>query len=76
MISEGESVSELDNSREDHSSVLFLGGGGSRGRGRRFVELSIRKLPPKRQEYVTFFTGGCTWNSFCIRPVQSSVESE
>ncbi|GIY57491.1 hypothetical protein CEXT_412031 [Caerostris extrusa] len=31
MISGGKSVSEVDNSREDHSSVPFLGGGGSRG---------------------------------------------
>ncbi|GIY30736.1 hypothetical protein CDAR_517691 [Caerostris darwini] len=40
MISGGKSVSELDNSREDHSSVPFLGGGGGWRRGRHFVELS------------------------------------
>ncbi|GIY67906.1 hypothetical protein CDAR_563691 [Caerostris darwini] len=39
MISGGKSASELDNSREDHSSVPFLGGGGSWGAGKT-VELS------------------------------------
>ncbi|GIY57478.1 hypothetical protein CEXT_411961 [Caerostris extrusa] len=45
MIGGGKSVSELDNSREDHSSVPFLGGGW--GRGRDFTATSDREgFPP------------------------------